>query len=97
LSNNFFSHGIDFVAAALAENNYKNNGGNRGFGRKERPSCSHCGMMDHTVEKCYKIHGYALRQRLKRPTTNQVMNAASSVNSDGSVPNAVNPFPMSQE
>ena len=65
-------------------------------------------MMGHTVEKCYKIHGYPPGYRSRRPpTTNQVMNNASSVNNDGSVPNAVNPygnapnvvnpFPMSQE
>ena len=26
--------------------------------RKDRPSCSHCGVAGHTVEKCYKVHGY---------------------------------------
>ena len=25
---------------------------------KERPTRSHCGLLGHTVEKCYKIHGY---------------------------------------
>ncbi|XP_050258988.1 uncharacterized protein LOC126703981 [Quercus robur] len=25
---------------------------------KEGPTCSHCGLLGHTVEKCYKIHGY---------------------------------------
>ncbi|KAL4599115.1 hypothetical protein ACB092_11G103900 [Castanea dentata] len=25
---------------------------------KEIPTCSHCGLLCHTVEKCYKIHGY---------------------------------------
>jgi hypothetical protein len=25
---------------------------------KERPICSHCGIAGHTVDKCYKLHGY---------------------------------------
>lgn len=26
--------------------------------QKQRPICSHCGYTGHTVDKCYKIHGY---------------------------------------
>jgi len=26
--------------------------------RKDRPICSHCGISSHTVEKCYRIHGF---------------------------------------
>ncbi|KAL4597753.1 hypothetical protein ACB092_11G011500 [Castanea dentata] len=33
----------------------KNNKNSKG---KEKPTCNHCGMMGHTDEKCYKIHGY---------------------------------------
>jgi hypothetical protein len=43
LSNGFTSHGIDSGAIALASNNYKPNGGNKNYGRKERPTCSHYG------------------------------------------------------
>jgi hypothetical protein len=25
---------------------------------KERPLCTHCGLLGHTVEKCYKLNGY---------------------------------------
>ena len=25
---------------------------------KDKPYCTHCGMLGHTIEKCYKIHGY---------------------------------------
>uniref|UniRef100_A0A2N9HIV2 Reverse transcriptase Ty1/copia-type domain-containing protein n=1 Tax=Fagus sylvatica TaxID=28930 RepID=A0A2N9HIV2_FAGSY len=28
------------------------------FIKKERPLCSHCGITGHTVDKCYKLHGY---------------------------------------
>ncbi|KAL5561318.1 hypothetical protein UlMin_031065 [Ulmus minor] len=26
--------------------------------KKDKPFCTHCGMLGHTVDKCYKIHGY---------------------------------------
>uniref|UniRef100_A0A1J3EFZ9 Retrovirus-related Pol polyprotein from transposon TNT 1-94 n=1 Tax=Noccaea caerulescens TaxID=107243 RepID=A0A1J3EFZ9_NOCCA len=26
--------------------------------RQTRPMCSHCGFSGHTVDKCYKVHGY---------------------------------------
>ncbi|KAF9673562.1 hypothetical protein SADUNF_Sadunf10G0037000 [Salix dunnii] len=26
--------------------------------RKDRPTCSHCGISGHTVDKCYKVHGF---------------------------------------
>ena len=25
---------------------------------KDRPICTHCGKTDHTVDKCYKLHGF---------------------------------------
>ena len=25
---------------------------------KERPTCTHCGKTGHTVDKCYKKHGF---------------------------------------
>lgn len=31
---------------------------NRGVSGKPRLICSHCSLSDHTVEKCYKLHGY---------------------------------------
>ena len=26
--------------------------------KKDKPYCTHCGMLGHTIDKCYKIHGY---------------------------------------
>jgi hypothetical protein len=26
--------------------------------RKDKPICSHCGVAGHTMDKCYKLHGY---------------------------------------
>ncbi|XP_012851790.1 PREDICTED: uncharacterized protein LOC105971482 [Erythranthe guttata] len=31
---------------------------NPGLKKRERSFCTHCNMQGHTVEKCYKLHGY---------------------------------------
>ena len=40
------------------------------FKEKERPLCTHWKMLGHTVDKCYKIHGYpqvtSLSPRIRR-------------------------------
>ena len=38
--------------------NTKGYSGNKGGPKKERPLCTHCNMLGHTVDKCYKLHGY---------------------------------------
>ena len=38
---------------------------------KEKPTCSHCGLHGHTMEKCYKLHGYPPGYKTK-PKANQV-------------------------
>ena len=32
----------------------------KGFnkGKSGRPQCTHCGLLGHVVDKCYKLHGY---------------------------------------
>lgn len=41
---------------------------------KDRPVCSHCGIIGHAIEKCYKLHGYPLgyKAKGKNPKANQV-------------------------
>ena len=40
-------------------NTYGNNSSAKGNKKKgkERPVCSHCEVIGHTIEKCYKLHG----------------------------------------
>ncbi|OMO87828.1 Integrase, catalytic core [Corchorus capsularis] len=33
-------------------------GGNRGFGKKDKPRCEHCQKVGHTKDQCYEIIGY---------------------------------------
>ncbi|KAL2526366.1 Uncharacterized protein Adt_11420 [Abeliophyllum distichum] len=41
-------------------NSNRNNSNARGYKgqKKERPFCTHCNFHGHTVERCYKLHGY---------------------------------------
>ena len=32
---------------------------------KERPLCTHCGKLGHTVDKCYKLDGFAPSYKFK--------------------------------
>lgn len=40
----------------------------------DRPLCTHCGLQGHTVDRCYKLHGYPLGYRMQRssPKTENV-------------------------
>ena len=55
--------------------NSKGNSGNKGSNKKERPLCTHCNMLGHTIDKCYKLHGYPPGYKPKgrsNANTNQV-------------------------
>ncbi|KAG7944752.1 hypothetical protein I3843_15G119400 [Carya illinoinensis] len=41
--------------------------------KKDRPYCTHCGLSGHTIDKCYKIHGYppGYKPKSRNPTANQ--------------------------
>lgn len=42
------------------------------FTKKEIPTCSHCGVLGHIKEKCYKIHSYPPSYSKKGPRTKHV-------------------------
>ncbi|XP_010532340.1 PREDICTED: uncharacterized protein LOC104808363 [Tarenaya hassleriana] len=41
---------------------------------KSRPVCAHCGMQGHTIQRCYKIHGYPPSSRSSASDTTMVSN-----------------------
>lgn len=50
-------------------------GGKKGNSKKDRPTCTYCGLVGHIADKCYKLHGYSLRYKPKgsnKPLANQV-------------------------
>ncbi|KAJ1399201.1 hypothetical protein SESBI_30478, partial [Sesbania bispinosa] len=60
------------------------------FGKKDLPLCSHCGVLGHAPDKCFKFHGYppgfkaksknlvAQVANLPSDNTNQVSNTSNS-------------------
>jgi len=64
---------IDFVLFTIKHDVNKGNHGR--FGKKEMPVCTHCGFHGHTIDKCYKLHGYppGFKSKQRNPShTNSV-------------------------
>ena len=61
---------------------------------KEGPTCSHCGLLGHTIEKCYKIHGYTPGYKTKAQA-NQVLSLDSV--QEFSATTTYSPFPFTME
>ena len=40
--------------------------------RRERPICIHCGLTGHTVDRCYKLHGFPPCYKPKGKTQTQM-------------------------
>jgi Reverse transcriptase (RNA-dependent DNA polymerase) len=53
-------------------------GSNKGGRTQDRPHCDYCGMIGHTQEKCYKLHGYPDKPKEKPTAHNAVVPAATS-------------------
>ena len=47
---------IESSALAIKNNASSTKGFNKG--KSSRPQCTHCGILGHMVDKCYKLHGY---------------------------------------
>ncbi|CAI9776019.1 unnamed protein product [Fraxinus pennsylvanica] len=48
--------------------------------KKERPQCSHCGLLGYKIDKCYQVHGYppGYKIRNKNPVIHGVANQVES-------------------
>ena len=69
----------------------------QGFQKRDKPTCSHCGLVGHTMEKCYKLHGYppGYKTRGKGPVANQVSLPNFGTNAI-TVTDEISPFQISQ-
>ena len=62
------------------------NSGNYRGQKKDRMFCTHCNYLGHTIEKCYKLHGYPPGYKsnaARSKSTNAVM-AQVSISDDSS-------------
>ncbi|KAA8528521.1 hypothetical protein F0562_035876 [Nyssa sinensis] len=68
---------------------------------RSRSVCTHCGLPGHTVDKCYKLHGYppGYRQsaRTRTPSVNQVSASSNGFDEASNGPNSTPQFPFTQE
>ena len=53
-SENFGTSKTNFAATNKGQNQNTNYKGQK----RERPFCTHCHLLSHTVDRCYKLHGY---------------------------------------
>ncbi|KAL5560246.1 hypothetical protein UlMin_036457 [Ulmus minor] len=76
------SESASFAVHAGNSAYFKGKYDNRQF---EKPTCTHCGYIGHTIDKCYKLHGYPPGFRFKNGTilgnTNRFSQGSSSVSS----------------
>ncbi|KAF5478005.1 hypothetical protein F2P56_004602 [Juglans regia] len=71
-------------SAALSSSSIgKPSAGSRASIRKDRPLCSHYGLQGHTVDKCFKLHGYprgcCVKARSSTPYANQAISNDSNL------------------
>lgn len=54
------------------------------FKRKDRPMCSHCGLLGHTIDQCFKIHGYppGYKPRPRNPRSSNANQATIASDND---------------
>lgn len=58
--NSFVAHSVSSinVTALLVKNSVSSRSSSENNKRQERPVCTHCNLQGHTVDRCYKLHGY---------------------------------------
>ena len=84
-------------AVAIYANSKGNSSWNKGNGKKEMLFFTHYNMLGHTIEKCYKLHGYPPGYKPKGKSTineNQVSSNLGNVAENASV--ATNQHPISK-
>ena len=77
-----FASSTSAMAFAVSSNSSKGNPTNKS--RKERPMCTHCNLPGHTVDKCYKIHGYppGYRTKQQQQRNNNAVNSVTIQNDE---------------
>jgi hypothetical protein len=68
----------------------------QGFQKKDKPTCTHCGYIGHTMDKCYKLHGYppGYKPKGKSPMVHQV--SLNNFGTSAAVTDEMSPFQVSQ-
>lgn len=80
------------VAFNVQSSNFKgNSSGNdtsRNYNRNQKLVCSHCQRIGHTIDKCYRLHGFPPGHKFHSKNSNNRANSAVMI---PSVPEMINP------
>ncbi|MCI32949.1 receptor-like serine/threonine kinase, partial [Trifolium medium] len=74
--NTVTSDNSETLAYAISDSN----GSKSKNGKKDRPLCSHCGVIGHVTDKCFKLHGYPPGYKKGKSISTQ--QSANAVNAD---------------
>uniref|UniRef100_A0A2N9IE43 Retrovirus-related Pol polyprotein from transposon TNT 1-94-like beta-barrel domain-containing protein n=1 Tax=Fagus sylvatica TaxID=28930 RepID=A0A2N9IE43_FAGSY len=68
----------------------------QGFQKKDKPICTHCGYIGHTMDKCYKLHGYppGYKPKGKSPMVHRV--SLNNFGTSAAVTDEMSQFQVSQ-
>ena len=103
-SHKSFGHGgssstqADVIAMyANLKSNFGNTTWNKGNGKRERPFCTHYNIPGHTIEKCYKLHGYPPGYKPKGKSNANASQVSSNLSNGAKSPSsASNLCPISK-
>jgi hypothetical protein len=58
ISSGSFNHNTTALLTKTAVSSQPRTNSKANYKGKNRPTCSHCGIYGHTMEKCYRLHGF---------------------------------------
>ena len=74
--NQFQIESASFNASSSNNNDVKALPGRKSEGKRPQHYCEHCKRTDHTIDKCYKLHGYPNNKQGARNKTLRTVNSA---------------------
>ena len=88
---------VESTALLCKSESVRSTSSKQNFQKRDKPTCTHCGFVGYTVDKCYKVHGYPLGYRTKEkgPMANQVSHNTPGSNAM-TVNEEISPFQLSQ-
>ncbi|KAK4488081.1 hypothetical protein RD792_003823 [Penstemon davidsonii] len=63
-------------------NQFKQSNQSNNFKKKDKPTCAHCNIQGHTIDKCYKLHGYPPGYQFKPKQQNFQSTSVNQVSDD---------------
>ena len=80
------THPIEATALySNAGSGFKHNHNNKGNFKREGPICTHCGKTGHTVDKCYRLHGFPPGFKFKNKSMANQVAVFGTINPNQSV------------